>query len=237
MIILKIFERDGKYMKKAIDDNTVSSENQVTKNQSVYTLGKKDADVKIAILGNSITRHGPKHDIGWDHDFGMAASDIEHDYVHLLYKKLLKYGINCFIVVKQFATWERNFTCVLNDDISEIRDYQPDIIVFRLGENVNKSVNKEVFKAETEKLLYNIGNGKSKLLLTTCFWHHDAVDEVIREICFEKGLTPIELGDLGELPEMKAIGLFDHSGVAAHPGDLGMENIATRIFEGLKKLI
>lgn len=224
-------------MKMAIDDNTVSADNQVTMSSSSYILGNEEGSVKIAVLGNSITRHGPKPSIGWEHDFGMAASDKDHDYVHLLFKKLTDSGKKVCFFVKQFAVWERNHEDEYNDFYNDVRDFGADIIVFRLGENVNRAANKDVYEAATEKLLDFIGHGKAKLVLTTCFWKHEVADDAVRSICEKRGIAPTELNDLGELPEMKAIGLFEHSGVAAHPGDLGMENIAERIYNDLMKLL
>ena len=221
----------------AIDDNTVSSENQVTLSNSSYILGSKEGSVKIAILGNSITRHGPKPQIDWTHDFGMAASDKDHDYVHVLFRKLTESGKNVCFFVKQLAVWERNHEEEYNDFYTDIGEFNPDIIVFRLGENVNRQASLEVYEAATEKLLDFIGHGTAKLVLTTCFWKHGVADDAVRNICKKRGLEPTELNDLGDMPEMKAIGLFEHSGVAAHPGDLGMENIAQRIYNALMKLL
>ena len=61
-------------------------------------------------------------------------------------------------------------------------------------------------------------------------------DKYIIELAKEKNLPCVVLGDLGEKDEMKAIGLFEHVGVSIHPGDLGMKNIAERIFVELTKM-
>ena len=39
---------------------------------------------RVLFLGNSITRHPPLASIGWNNDWGMAASAREKDYAHVL---------------------------------------------------------------------------------------------------------------------------------------------------------
>ena len=39
---------------------------------------------RILFLGNSLTLHGPREEIGWKHNWGMAASAPERDFVHLV---------------------------------------------------------------------------------------------------------------------------------------------------------
>ncbi|MEI6540199.1 MAG: hypothetical protein WCO86_11845, partial [Planctomycetota bacterium] len=46
-------------------------------------FGSLKAD-RILVLGNSLTLHGPKAEIGWAGNWGMAASAQDKDYVHLL---------------------------------------------------------------------------------------------------------------------------------------------------------
>ena len=57
---------------------------------------------KVLFLGNSITKHGPKADIDWSGNWGMAASAEAKDYVHLVTKALTdKAGAAPEVLVKK----------------------------------------------------------------------------------------------------------------------------------------
>ena len=68
--------------------NNVSAQNQLDINKYVQIFKGEDSKVKVLFVGNSITRHAPKADIGWSGDWGMAASCREKDYVHLVVSAL-----------------------------------------------------------------------------------------------------------------------------------------------------
>ena len=120
----------------------------------------------------------------------------------------------------------------------DARSFDADIIVARFIENCSlDNFDSEVFKKEYVSLLDYLSNSqKAKIVVTTGFWRHPG-DAKILEYAKENNLPCVELGDLGELDEMKAIGLFEHNGVANHPGDLGMKTMAERIFAEFKNII
>ena len=57
-----------------IEKNTVPAENQLPEQEEIAFAGDRGADIRIAFVGNSITRHAPSEELGWPGDWGMAAS-------------------------------------------------------------------------------------------------------------------------------------------------------------------
>ena len=220
--------------------NTVDSRNQLKDSDLVRFYNLKSKGLKVMFAGNSITLHGPAPSIGWFNNWGMAASSEDNDYVHVLMDKIKETTPDASFCVCQVAGWESNYKNGEEkfDLYESARNFNADIIVTRFIENcAGKDFEPTVFKNEMSKLLsYLNPDNKAKFVMTTGFWHHPG-DEAIEEYAKENNYPLARLGDLGQDDKMMAKGLFDHSGVAMHPGDLGMKNIADRIYEKLKNYL
>lgn len=223
----------------AIQANTVPAANQLKPSQAVTFERSLSGQpgLRVLMAGNSITRHGPKPDIGWTVNWGMAASAKEKDYVHLLMRHLRTLDPNVEICIAQMAGWEQQYWLgeAVLAQYWEAAAFAADLIILRLGENVPRSRLEEhpFAPAYTAMLDFLDPQHRAKVIITTCFWPAAGVDEAIREVARQRGCPLVELGSLGVQDEMKAIGLFEHAGVAAHPGDAGMAAIAAAIMAEL----
>ena len=210
-----------------IKNNTVDATNQMVNASSTLSyMGNENAPLKILVVGNSITRHGPKAEIGWERDWGMAASAPEKDYVHLLYQKLRAAGVDPYMMIRQAAGWEVG---ILSEDILDKfegeRAFDADIVIYRLGENVKKDT-KYAFREKLEAFIEHIAP-RGKVIFTTCFWKNEIVDDSIRDLAAKRGEVCVDIVCTAE--DQMALEPFAHKGVAMHPGDKGMEMIAERV--------
>lgn len=218
--------------------NTVPSKNQLAPNLWVtFEMGDTDAK-RILFVGNSITRHGVAPWIGWNNDWGMAASAKEKDYVHLTAAALQERWGACDFCVVQAADWERNYTdpALLEKQFFAARDFSADVVVLRLGENViRETFNYDAFvNAYCDMAHFFASKPEAQIIVTDLVWSHTDIDRAIHAAADKLGVDCIHFGDLGERDEMSAKGLFEHSGVAGHPGDRGMKEISDRILEAIK---
>ncbi|MBQ3079446.1 MAG: SGNH/GDSL hydrolase family protein [Clostridia bacterium] len=195
---------------------------------------------RVLFVGNSITRHSPKSDIGWAHDFGMAASTIENDYVHLFMRMLKCVIPSAEHRIAQCGRWEMNYTngSEILESYREYTEPKNDLVILRIGENVpTDGMKPEVFLDSYMEMAEFFRNGSAQIIITDLFWPNKVKDNVIREAARRLNCPLVNMNDLGQRDEMMALGLFEHPGVQAHPGDRGMRAIAFRIFERAMSLI
>jgi hypothetical protein len=220
--------------------NTVSAEGQLKESDCVRFKNPKGIGKRVMFVGNSITLHGIRPEVGWYNVWGMAASSKEKDYVHILESDITKLDKDAAFCVCQVADWECNYKNNPRDfsKYDEARKFSADIIVLRFIENVKKAdYDADIFKREFMALAeYLNGTKKAKFIVTTGFWRHPA-DEDLKELAKALNAPCVDLSDLGDNDKMKAIGLFEHRGVANHPGDAGMKAISERLMNEIKVLI
>lgn len=195
-------------------------------------------------IGNSLTIHGTGS--YWWNEVGMAASDIDHDYFHIVSSFLKTVNPKFMSIPYNFSVWEtlshdRDETlCYLDHYL----DTKLNLITVQLGENVSDFT---TYEEDFESLLGYLKEKapKARILVIGDFWSKNnrndlkikAIESIGAEYVSLDGITDNKdyccgLGTVVYDSEGKEH-IVEHSGVANHPGDKGMRAIADRIIDAL----
>ena len=215
--------------------NTVKATNQVS--EFVYSLGNTEGSPKILFLGNSITKHGPAPHIGWHGNWGMGASSEENDYVHICMKEISKKYPDAAFAMVQGAKWERSYRdCDLDEFFSKAKDFNPDVLICCLSENVdNNDFDHEVFIKQFRKLHAYLMGENTKIIVASSFFNNESKNSAIEAYAKEYGASYVYVSDLIQSEENLA-SEYKHEGIKIHPGDKGMAIMASRVMEAFNEL-
>ena len=209
------------------------------------TLGCRERSAggtfRVLIYGNSIALHGRAPKIGWNADWGMAASAREKDFAHLVVAGLeAKRGERADFRIRNLALLERNFRTNLTEfaDLAADVAYAPDYVVIAIGENAPSIGERDVrdytrFLVAIAKPLVESAK-RPRTVMRSPFWRNAVKAECTAKAAAEAGAAYVDAGALGDHEENMALGLFEHKGVAKHPGDLGMRRLADLILSGFE---
>jgi len=196
--------------------------------------GEKDSGhPRVLFLGNSITRHGPKPSIGWTNNFGMAASSVDKDYVHVLASKIkARKPSASFALANVAGTVERKFLkgLTLEKDFGWMRDWKPDYVIIFFGANTPKTYDPEAdgrFGRAVESLRNFLNaDGKTRFFIVEGFYLRPALDAEKKSVAEKYGDIYVPMESVRDRPDVR--GRFNH------PSDNGMRLIAECLWKYLE---
>lgn len=221
--------------------------------QQIASLKNKDASsveydadaFNYLAIGNSITLHS-KCDYWWS-EMGMAASLPEKDYFHLVTDYLSTERSKVISYAYNFSVWEIQ-SADRTQTISSLTKYLSadlDLITIQLSEN---ATNLDTFVVDFKELIAILQEScpSADIILVDDFWSTEK-SELKRQVANELGISFADLVNVRGIDEYmcglnttvygddNASHIVEHSGVAAHPGDKGMQAIADAIITALKE--
>ena len=200
----------------------------------------------ILFIGNSITLHG-KCSYWWG-EWGMAASSRASDYVHKVVRKLKNGGVEPKFACLNFAVWEtmhydRAETLQLLD---KFLGEEWTWVVVQLGENVHELTSLE---SDFEELIDYVSSRlpSSRIIILDNVWNLPESHRMKQNVAGNNGVDFIDLSDLWDDKSLLCgLGtevesddgerhIVEHNGVAAHPGDAYMAEIAGRLLRCMEQ--
>ena len=127
----------------------------------------------------------------------------------------------------------------LDTKLKQHLDFKPDTVIVAIGENVPALASEDAktkFKASFTKLLSALKNsGQPAIFVRGCFSADKTKDELIRTSCLAVGGVFVGISELSkdESNYARSERIFADSGVAAHPGDKGMQAIADALLKSV----
>ena len=242
-----IFYQDKVALQKTLKDTQTELES-TSRELNARIEAEKDKTFDYLAIGNSITQHPVVEDLWWG-EWGMAASDEEHDFYHLVTKAIEGKYKSTSSNVLNYTIWEspyydRQHTLkfldgYLNEDL--------DFITIDLGENCIKGNDQssEEFQEELTRDYADLVDyiaekcPKAKIVMIGCYWERPESDAAKQVVCQDKKIDYIDLSSIrgseyrvGERDVQGADGqthTIDVGPVAEHPGDLAMQYIADQV--------
>lgn len=202
-----------------------------------WSCGEADeplSNKKILVIGNSITIHPPDASIGWNANWGMAASDPDHDYFSLLKSALQNHTSDLTMIRKNVYPFERGFETVDFNQYAYLKEFEANIIIIRLGENIiDTEISAWNLAEAIEDFAFYLGEEDTKFIVTTTFWPRPFVNEQLEHAANKNRWKVVDISDLGSDSENMAIGQFENDAVSSHPNDRGMHAISAALYKAI----
>ncbi len=193
---------------------------------------------KVLIIGNSITRHGPSAHLGWNGNWGMAATTRDHDYAHCFFRFLREAqpGKEPQLIIENLLATQLEGA---EARFAELARHKADLIIIQIGDNLPlDKANKTTLEEPYEKLLVALkqANPHARIFCLSTWGACQQRNALMKAACQRQGVRWVYISRLIGNVKNRALseGHFTNSGVNWHPGNRGMTAIANILWDIVK---
>lgn len=195
---------------------------------------------RVLVVGNGITYQGPIALLDWSGGRGMAASAGNKDYLFYLRTRLANQNPNVDVrELRDFpglsategAYWEQNYTSYTLNRLADVKAWNPDLIILRLGENVVESqITANNFQQKYTDLVKYLKGNSTTVILTTAVWNMGVLSSLIRQIAGQNNWGLADFAPMWTTAAYYGTSGYESIGLNQYPNDAGHLEIANRIW-------
>jgi hypothetical protein len=145
-------------------------------------------------------------------------------------------------IVKNIADFERRLMDYnVQQELKQELAFNADVIIIALGENAASPKTDEAkaqFKTAFSNLITELKqHGQPRLFVRSQFWQDAEKDQLMKQACENAGGVFIDISKLSSdtANYARAERQIEHAGVAGHPGDKGMQELANALWNAIQK--
>jgi len=197
---------------------------------------------KLLIAGNSITRHPPADHLGWQGNWGMAATAPEKDFAHRLHAYLCEAQSDPKPELIIENLFEGDGLAGKENLFAAFASYQADLVLIQVGDNTSLDIaNEETLTKPYAKLLAMLKEANPDALVCgVSMWGAcPQRNALMKAACDAQGAPWLYISHLIGDEQYRAVseGHFENGGVNWHPGDRGMKAIADALWTQLRPML
>lgn len=182
---------------------------------------------ELLVVGDGITCHAPLPELGWNGDWGMAATSAERDFAHRLLAHIRKKSPDAALRVDGIM-YEDTMTGWVH-----LLPNHADVIVIQLGENYHGGVSADEYCESYARMIDELSEGSSPVVVCVGTWNRPDVDTIIRRAAESRNAPFVDLSPIAADPANHAAADGVYPKLNSRPGDRGMQAIADAVADAV----
>jgi len=184
---------------------------------------------ELLIIGDGLTKNAPVPELGWNSNWGMAATSEDKDYAHRLFA-LVKTVSPKAVLTLDNIMYEDTMTGWVH-----LVPNSADVIIIQLGDNYQGGISPEEYQKAYRQMIEELRGSSARTVICIGPWSNGKIEPYIAGAAQAAGAKFVSLRAIAQDPANLAAADGVYPKLTARPGNRGMKLIAEAVWNALSE--